>query len=336
MAGLDCGSQVVLCEYPIHFDTYRGCSHLCKYCFAQRKQDLNDIQVSNCLITLRKFIDGKRNLTTNWCDWKIPLHWGGLSDPFQPVEKQKGVSLEALKILAETQYPFIVSTKGKLIAEEPYLTELKKCNAVVQISMVCSSYDKLEPGAPTFEERLEIVRKISPYVKRVIIRAQPYMTEVKDEFLKNIKRFKEAGAYGVTVEGMKFVKKKPGLIRVGGDFCYPEEKLKHHYEQIKQECHKNGLAFYCAENRLRPMGDSTACCGAGDLKGFEGNRFNCVNIINNEDVKPTEQMKKIGTAQCFKSIHQGAGINATFKKCSFCSQMILEAKSMQKTIKGNK
>ena len=29
--GIDCGSQVVLCEYPIRLDTYEGCSHDCRY-----------------------------------------------------------------------------------------------------------------------------------------------------------------------------------------------------------------------------------------------------------------------------------------------------------------
>ena len=83
---------------------------------------------------------------------------GGLSDPFQPAERELGISLKALEVFSETGYPFIVSTKGRLVAEEPYLSLLRECNAVVQISMVCSSYDRMEPGAPTFEERLEMVR----------------------------------------------------------------------------------------------------------------------------------------------------------------------------------
>lgn len=34
------GSQIVLCDLPIRFDTYKGCSHNCKYCFVQRKKDM--------------------------------------------------------------------------------------------------------------------------------------------------------------------------------------------------------------------------------------------------------------------------------------------------------
>lgn len=327
--GVACGSQAILCEYPIRLDTYSGCSHGCKYCFARTKVDIEKITMKNCVKQLGSFIEGKRTTVTKWCDWRIPLHWGGLSDPFQPIERKAGASLECLKMFAETGYPVIISTKGKLITEEPYISLLRKCNAVVQVSMVCSSYDKMEPGAPTFEERLSMVEKLAGNCLRVIIRAQPYITSVKREFLANIPRFAKAGAYGVTVEGMKFKRSKNGLVKVRGDYCYPQALLETHYSLIKDECHFNGLAFFCAENRLRPMGDSLACCGCSDLHGFDGNRFNAVSILNGVECEPTERMKEIGTACCFKAIHQSAGTSFILAKESFASQMVKEAASYE-------
>lgn len=328
--GVDCGSQAVLCEYPVRLDTYSGCSHGCKYCFARTKVDIEKVTMKNCAKQLRGFIEGKRNGVTKWCDWAIPLHWGGLSDPFQPVERRAGASLECLKIFAETKYPVIISTKGKLITEEPYLSILRECNAVVQVSMVCSSYDRMEPGAPSFEERLSMVARLSGNCRRVIVRAQPYITGVKREFLSNIPRFAKAGAHGVTVEGMKFKKGKPGLVKVRGDYCYPEDLLEAHYTLIRDACHDAGLAFFCAENRLRPMGDSPACCGCGDLPGFRGNRFNAVSLLNGIDCAPTERMKEVGTAMCFKAIHQSPGSSIELRNESFASQMAKETESYQR------
>lgn len=328
--GVDCGSQAVLCEYPVRLDTYSGCSHGCKYCFARTKVDIEKVTMKNCAKQLRGFIEGKRNGVTKWCDWAIPLHWGGLSDPFQPVERRAGASLECLKIFAETKYPVIISTKGKLITEEPYLSILRECNAVVQVSMVCSSYDRMEPGAPSFEERLSMVARLAGNCRRVIVRAQPYITGVKREFLSNIPRFAKAGAHGVTVEGMKFKKGKPGLVKVRGDYCYPEDLLEAHYTLIRDACHDAGLAFFCAENRLRPMGDSPACCGRGDLPGFRGNRFNAVSLLNGIDCAPTERMKEVGTAMCFKAIHQSPGSSIELRNESFASQMAKETESYQR------
>lgn len=317
----DCGSQIVLCDLPIRFDTYKGCSHACKYCFVQRKKDIADIEKGETAKALLNFIKGQRSQDTSWCDWDIPLHWGGMSDPFQPCEKIHRLSMECLKVFAETKYPFVVSTKGKLIISDEYLNILKDCNCVVQISMVCSQYDKLELGAPSYEERIEMVRRLSKVVKRVNVRIQPYMTQVFKDVKNNMKKLAEAGAYGVILEGMKFAKKKDGLEKVGADFCYPKEILQQQFIKLKEEAHKYGLKFYCGENRLRTLGDDMCCCGIDDLEGFKGNSYNICHLINNKDYKITDSMKIKGSATCFKCIHQTTLEGQRFKTMDFESVM---------------
>ncbi len=121
-----CGSQITICDLPIRFDTYEGCTHACAYCFVKLKKDISQVKKGEGIKSLIDFIQGKRSRDLNWCDWNIPIHWGGVSDPFQPAEKIQKLSLQALKVFAKTKYPFVVSTKGALIAEEPYLTLLSK------------------------------------------------------------------------------------------------------------------------------------------------------------------------------------------------------------------
>ena len=36
----ECGTQVYLCDVPIRFDNYKGCSHACEYCFAKQFKDI--------------------------------------------------------------------------------------------------------------------------------------------------------------------------------------------------------------------------------------------------------------------------------------------------------
>lgn len=332
-----CGSQAVLCNLPVRFDTYKGCSHLCRYCFTQRKTDLNIIEKNEGVIALSSFIAGQRSEQTRWCDWDIPLHWGGLSDPFQPIELQHRVSYKCLKVFAETQYPFVVSTKGRAIVEYEYLDLLSKCNCVVQMSMVCGKYDELEKGAPTFIERLKMVETLSKRVKRVNIRIQPYMTEVFDDVYKNIWEFSNAGVYGVTVEGMKYAKKKAGLVKVGSDFAYPLIQLQMHFKALKERAHECGMKFYCGENRLRAMGDDMTCCGIDGLGGFTPNLYNVCNIVNGIVQPPTDVMKQVGTAYCFKAIDQTASGNRRLKRMSFhgyMSDLLLNKREYLKDIFG--
>ena len=317
-----CGSQVILCDLPIRFDTYKGCSHLCSYCFTRKKADLNKIAPMEGVEALRNFINGKRSQETSWCDWNIPIHWGGMSDPFQPIEKDLKRSLECLKLLAETQYPFVVSTKGSLIAEGEYLELIKRCNCVVQISMICSSYDVLEQGAPSFEKRLEMAKAISPH-KRVIARVQPYLVELHSEIMTSLERMAEAGIYGVTVEGMKFERKRDtSLVKVGGDFVYPLDVIEPLFYELRDKAHSLGMKFYSGENRLRRLGDSLCCCGIDELEGFKGNDFNLNHIVHGDKVSPTDRMKRVGSAECFITLFQKTVGRRGLKKESFETSMM--------------
>lgn len=327
----DCGSQCWLCDLPVHFDTYTGCTHDCKYCFARKQRDIEKIGLNESPQQLLSFIKGKRTQDTNWCDWDIPIHIGGLSDPFQPLEKKYRKMYECLEILADTQYPVIISTKGRLCITPEYLELLKKCNVVMQVSIVCASYDKLEKGAPPFEERLEMVKVLSENVKRVNVRVQPYMHEVFRDVMDNVPRFAEAGAYGATFEGMKFTRKKKGLVRVGGDMVYPVEILQHDFEKLRDACHENGIKFWSGENRLRRMGDNLTCCGIEGLDGFVPNTFNLNHLLNGDITEPTPLMCKATTAQCLHSTDQKAGSWERQKNLSFKEALLLLYAQSKKT-----
>jgi hypothetical protein len=214
----------------------------------------------------------------------------------------RGVSLDCLKLFAETQYPFVVSTKSSLVASPKYFDLIKQCNCVVQFSVVCERYDKYEKGASTFSERIEAAKKISKH-KRVIARVQPYLPSIFYDVMKSIERFANAGIYGATFESMKKKSKAEGMVRVGGDMVYPVNILKEHFSAFKDRLHSLGMKFYSAENRLRAMGDDLCCCGV-DGMGFRTNTFNANHYLyDKKNFVPTDRMAK-APAYCFKSKRQ--------------------------------
>lgn len=292
---VDCGSQIAICDMPIHFDNYIGCSHACEYCFVKRFKDIKKIKpVKGSYNSLKGFTEGNRQRDTFWCDWDIPIHWGGMSDPFQPIEKNNKQNIDStyniLKLLAETKYPIVISTKGKLCIDKEYLELLKQCNVVMQISCVSKYYDNIEKGAPTYIERLNMIETLSKNVQRVIVRCQPYLPQVKHDILKNsLNDFKNSGAYGVIFEGMK---------------------------------------FFVGENRLRQMGDSLCCCGCADL--FQVNTFNCNHLLNGDKTEPTESMKVIGTGSIFHALDQSRGTYER-QKNSTMEELMLEECTLKRT-----
>lgn len=315
----ECGSQIILCNLPIRFDTYKGCSHGCKYCFVTRKSDITKIDKKESHTSLLKFIQGNRSKETSWADWNIPLHWGGTSDPFQPIELKYRYSLNALKVFAETKYPFVVSTKGKVIAQQEYVELLKETNSVIQVSLVSRSYDNLEPGAPSFDERVRIIKKLVKETnKRLIVRVQPYIKDIKKDLLENLKIFSDIGVYGITIEGIKLFKKTKGFIKVGADFCYPTEVLKKDFTEIREKCHNLGLKFYSAENRLRYMGDDLTCCGIDGLKDFKPNKTNLnYYVYKREEFKYSEQMKQPKSGGPFRTMKQETSLGSFLENNSY-------------------
>ena len=338
---IDCGSQITICDMPVHFDNYIGCSHACEYCFVKRLKDIKKIKpIKNCYNSLKGFIGGKRYRDVQWSDWNIPIHWGGMSDPFQPIEKNNKQNIDSthniLKLLAETQYPVVISTKGKLCIDKEYLDLLKHCNVVMQISCVSKYYDSIEKGAPIYKERLKMIETLSKNVQRVIVRCQPYLPQVKHDVLKNsLNDFSNTGAYGVIFEGMKYIRKPLNceyeLERIGGDLCYNKNLLQEHFELFRDKSHDLGLKFFVGENRLRTMGDSLCCCGCSDL--FQVNTFNCNHLLNGDKTKPTEAMKKQGSGTVFHAVEQSKG-SYEVQKTKTMEQLMLEECTLKRTQKA--
>ncbi|EOT29501.1 hypothetical protein C805_00085 [Eubacterium sp. 14-2] len=323
---MQCGTQCTGCDYPIHFDTYTGCSFACSYCFANEKPNKNIVAPTNGGINaLRLFISGKRTSETRFCDWSIPIHWGSTSDPFQPIEKTECKTLECLKLLAETKYPFIISTKGTLIAEEPYISLISECECVVQISAACKEYDIMEMGAPEFEERIKAIKKLRDKAKRINIRIQPYFPMYFSEIKENLKVFSEAGAYGIIIEGFSTRRKnkcKEGMEYNGSRYQYPVELLSENFKEIKNEAHKCGLKFFCGETRLQFLGDDLTCCGTSGLGRFIPNKYNLPHMAYDVNFPiPTEAMNRPSTARPFRSVRQTTEWYNQIKSRSFAEMM---------------
>jgi DNA repair photolyase len=321
----ECGSQVILCDLPVRFDTYEGCSHNCSYCFARKKQDIEEIRVHDTPATLRNFIRGKRSGDVAWVDWDLPLHWGGMSDPFQPIEAKVQNSLRCLEVFVETQYPYVFSTKGALAATEPYLSMFKQSKAISQVSMVTARYDKFETGAPTFRQRLAMLPKLAANTRRLIVRVQPYMLGQAEEVCGVLQDYKNAGVQGIVVEAMKSVKKFAGGYKLGGDYVYPVEKLKRDFERIREKCYAVGLAFYVGENRLRQMGDNRCCCGVVGVKGFEPNTANLNYLPDGIIYRP--HMEEPGTGESFRTLAQATETDNMLKANSYKENMKLAART---------
>lgn len=140
------GNEGEKCYYQTRLDTYGcGCQHDCKYCYA--KSLLSFRHLWNTREPSVADIEKVRRKVR-----KIPsgsiVRLGGMTDCFQPIERQQRVTFETIKALNEQGVGYLIVTKSAMVADDEYMRVMDKNLAHIQIT-VTTLDDKL---AATYEK----------------------------------------------------------------------------------------------------------------------------------------------------------------------------------------
>ncbi|MSQ60040.1 MAG: PA0069 family radical SAM protein [Betaproteobacteria bacterium] len=149
---------------------YRGCEHGCIYCYARPTHAYLDLSPgldfetrlfakTNAAQLLREELarPGYR------CS---PIALGANTDPYQPIEREYGITREILQVLAEFEHPLTIVTKNAMVERDlDVLVTLAEKN-LVQVWISCTTLDhaiarKMEPRASAPRRRIETLRKLS-------------------------------------------------------------------------------------------------------------------------------------------------------------------------------
>jgi len=324
-------TQFYFCPIPLRLDSYSGCQHNCLYCFAntsmQKFIGAKDKRIvknyDNVISTsvkptsyeaVRKYFDvafnGKKNtfreqeaIAVECLKRRVPIHFGGMSDPFQPIEKHKQVTLSILKVLKSYNYPLIISTKNKLICDNIYYDILKDYeNLKIQVSLIDDRQEivnMLETGLGTnsVQDRLDIFDKYAD--KWTAIRIQPVIPMLTEPRLEQLIILAHNHKVNhVVIEGLKlftsnklvnnrisevFKKltgkpfdlvsyyKSIGATFSGNDLELPTWRKLEYILPVKRRIKALGnMTLGVADNDLRLLGDMPCCCGIKEgEKGFE-------------------------------------------------------------------
>lgn len=290
MKGLMATGNLTVCPLPLRLDTYSGCPAGCAYCFARTAR--LSVQKHDTWGTIvqteppnEKVLRGEgASAEAGYRRMGLPVHMGGMADPFQPCEREAKASLRSLELLAACNVPTVVSTKFGLLAESPWREAWEAIpRRLLQVSLLAADdrLAKLEPDAPTWRERLAFVAEMAQ-TGPVAVRLQPFVQGFSEKTLGLLcERLASAGAKALIVEGLKVpVRVRPRMeallgAALGGDFvipslcmagdmCYPLETQFAYQLFARRLAKQNGLQHYAADNALRFLGDSPNCC-ATDL-----------------------------------------------------------------------
>lgn len=295
-------SQFSFCGMPFRLDTYSGCTFNCIYCYSHKRggnSDFNKIKVANPDLIIKTFENAinKPTITTGlisqYIRRKMPIHFGGMSDPFQHIEESAQVSYKVLEYLCLINYPVVISTKSTLLSTSKYLELLKSNkNIIVQYSFSTLNEVKsnlLEPNCESPNKRLEAIKILSDFGINTTIRLQPYIIGMSEEPEVFVTAISNKGIKHLTIEFLKlpidnknawehslkpllpikdFYLKNNSIVNGRELILLPSLKFDI-IRKLKIELSKYKISLGIGDNELQHFSETNCCCGIDRFLGFE-------------------------------------------------------------------
>lgn len=335
-SAIGCTQQFRFCGNPFRIDMYKGCDFGCKYCFANSSvakghggNDLASIEkIEKVFKKALETDEPSKSLTVEMLRKRVPLHCGGMSDPFQKREFEYHLTYKLIELSNKYNYPITFSTKQCDLPDE-YFEILNPEIHAFQVSIMGYSDEfikKYETNTPTAKERIEFVKKLRSKGFWCSVRIQPCVNI--EEATKLVEALGSTPSY-ITIEHLKIpndnqvVKmlfkdeyNKTRFYKSPMNFrnieVVPEQKIKN-IETIKAIANKNGVKIGVGDNDLHHLSQSRCCCGIDTINSnFENYmKYNLTYFVTS-DKDDDEDIDKLWTPcsnckECFYSTVQDKG-----------------------------
>lgn len=287
--GLAVSSKFAICGLPIRADSYRTCSFGCVYCFANARKIMEfkkelaiaDVElIKKRLSRISKGQYSDDNFLDNLLAKKITWHYGGMSDPFQPVEKELGITRKIVDVANKYGQRILFSTKSDTV----YQTNIRPDLHAFQLSVTSTrETTDWEPGVPPFSKRKAFFDNLKADGFKVGIRIQPFIPAVSG--IEILETFKNADHF--IIEGLKIVpqneEQRDTLCRMFGllDVMLTQKglltlkpELRYRlYRPVVDWLEQHKVSYSISDNDMRWLGNNVCCCGdaltMGGSTGFD-------------------------------------------------------------------
>ena len=307
------------CGNPFRIDVYKGCDFGCNYCFANARGGniTKGFQIADFSVIEKNFEKAfnddreTKNITIEMLRHKVPLHLGGMSDPFQTREKKYGLTYKLLELTKKYNYPMIISTKTAHIPEEYFEVMDNRLHAF-QISLMSMDEEyirKFETRTPTPNERKKFAQLLRDRGFWVSVRIQPL---VKLEHAIDVVNEMSGIVNYITVEHIKIGNDNANKKQMFIDMELNPSDFKscgREYEFITDIKRKNILKLKsiskcpigCGDNDLHELSDSNNCCGIDTINENFNQWIKYNSMYINKTGDKTQWCPTCNCSSCFNS-----------------------------------
>ena len=182
-----------LCHSLLRVEPYSSCPFACSYCYA-RWYGWGPGGAAEGAPEMIAAFERVARLVRRRGLRPIPFRLATLVDPFPPQEAGAKLTLRALAIALEHEYPIIVNAKGVLYAKEPWRGALRKLAerglALLQVSLSSTNgAAQLEPRAPPPAERLSSAAQLAEEGVPVAVRVSPHTPRLSPTRREEVEEF---------------------------------------------------------------------------------------------------------------------------------------------------
>jgi len=252
---------------------YRGCEHGCIYCYARPSHAFVNLSPGLDFETRLFYKEDAAALLARElaapgyrCS---PIALGANTDPYQPVEKEYGVTRAILEQLSACDHPVTIVTKGAALIERDLsllasLAERRLLAVFVSITTLDPALKRrLEPRAASPAARLAAVRALSAAGVPVGVMVAPVIPVLTDHEAERIlEAAAAAGAAGADYVMLRLPHEVAGLFREWLEVHEPL-KAEHVMSQLRQM--RNG--------RSNDPSFGTRLTGTGNVAALFARRF---------------------------------------------------------------
>ena len=187
---------------------YRGCEHGCIYCFARPTHaylglspgldfETRLVARPNAPEVLERELRARKYQVA-------PIAIGTNTDPYQPIERDRAIMRDCLRVLADCNHPVAIVTKGALVERDIDILAPMAAKGLARVGISVTTLDaglarRMEPRVPGPKRRLQTIRRLTEAGIPVRLMVSPVVPALTDPEMEAIlDAGAEAGADAAT------------------------------------------------------------------------------------------------------------------------------------------
>lgn len=158
-------------DVPFRFslNPYRGCAHGCSYCFARPTHEYFDLSAGLDFETKIFVKEHAADLLRDWFNrvGYVPevIAMSGVTDCYQPIEKQLRITRQCLEVFLEARHPVAVVTKNALVTRDLDLLKEMACHRIAHVTISVTTLNQslakiMEPRTSSPAARLRAIEEL--------------------------------------------------------------------------------------------------------------------------------------------------------------------------------